>query len=449
MGDSPRRPRIAVPLALTVVVTGGAGCEGSAPARETVEIIDWWVNAGEAPALGALTEMFETQNPNQRILNTALDTSTDARKRINERMVARQPPETFQANGGWDLLAWVVTNEVDDKGTKMVPLDGWVDWATAFPDPVLETVRFGDSIYGVPLGIHRVNTLFFNRDVFTKLDLPAPSTEKLATLDDLFALAATLRARGVATPIALGMRDPWPLSLLLFENILVARAGGAGYRRFFAGTDGVLSSPTMATALADLNTLLGYTNADASRTTWDQAIDLVLRGDAAMTIMGDWAKGYVLDLARKDAVPINVGQIPTPGTDGTFVFTTDTFGLPIGARNPKGARALLALFASVEGQDAFSLIKGSIPARQDAGRGPYDQDALNTLGEFRKVSGDHNRLVPATAIVAPPEYMNAINDALSDFVGTTTHVGDVRGNTSVVLRALENRRDMLGSGPWH
>jgi glucose/mannose transport system substrate-binding protein len=438
--------RLAVAL---VVAALAAGCDSSAPARETVEIIDWWVNAGEAPALGALIEMFEAESPNQQVLNTALHTSTDARKRITERMVARQPPETFQANGGWDLLAWVVTNDVDDQGTKMTPLDGLVDWTAAFPDPVLETVRFDDTVYAVPLGIHRVNTLFFNRKVFAEHDVPAPSIGTAATLDDLFALAATLRTRGVLAPIALGMRDPWTLSLLLFENILVARAGGGGYRRFFEGNDPVLGSATMAGALADLVTLLGYTNADAERTTWDQAIDLVIRGEAAMSIMGDWAKGYVLDQARKKSdLKLDIGQIPTPGTDATFVFTTDTFGLPIGARNPKGARALLSLFASVEGQDAFSLIKGSIPARRDAGSGLSDFDALNTLSEFKNVSGDHDRLVPATAILAPPDYMSAINDVLSDFVGSTAHTGEVRGNTSVVLHALENRRDMLHSAPW-
>src|SRR5262245_9484407 len=128
-----------------LVVLVAAGCEGSQSSRDSVEIIDWWVNAGEAPALGALIELFESDTPNQRVLNTALGTSTDARKRITERMVARQPPETFQTNGGWDLLAWVVTNEVDDKASSMAPIDDLVDWTAAFPDPVLETVRFDDT----------------------------------------------------------------------------------------------------------------------------------------------------------------------------------------------------------------------------------------------------------------------------------------------------------------
>ncbi len=436
---------------LSVAFAAGlvGGCEGSEPTRANVEIIDWWVNAGEAPALSALIDLFEAQHPDQRVINTALATSTDARKRIAERMVVRHPPETFQANGGWDLLAWVLTNNVDEEGTSMAELDSSADWAAAIPEPVLETVRVGSNIYAVPLNIHRVNTLFFNRKVFIDHGVPVPTGGSLATLDDLFALAETLRAHGLAAPIALGMRAPWTLSLLLFENILVARAGGEGYRRFFLGTDDVLTSPTMAKALEDLTTLLGYTNVDAGGITWDKAIDLVRHGQAAMTIMGDWAKGYFLDQARADMLGVDFGQIPTPGTDGTFVFTTDTFGLPLGAPNMEGARALLDVFASREGQDTFSLIKGSIPARQDAGKGPYDAAALQTLAEFKAVSGDRSRLIPATAILAPPDYMSAINDVLSDFAGATSQIGNVRGNDSVVMHALENRRDVLRDGPWH
>jgi glucose/mannose transport system substrate-binding protein len=443
-----RRPRplgVAV-LSLTCLLVA-AGCGGPAPARDTVEIIDWWVNPGEAPALAQLIGMFETRNPSQWVLNTAIDNSTEARKRVGERITAGEPPETFQANGGWDLLSWVFGSSLDDKATCMTALNQWADWAAAIPAPVLETVQVGQSIYAVPLNVHRVNTLFFNRKVFIDHDVPVPSGGTLTTLDDLFALAKLLRAEGVAAPIALGTQDPWTLSLLLFENLLVARGGGAGYRRFFEGSDDVLKSPTIKTALDDLGTLLGYTNSNAASTTWDQAIDMVRQGLSAMTIMGDWAKAYFLDQARKDGLDVDFGQITTPGTDGTFVFTTDTFGMPKGARNTDGALALLSLFGSREGQDAFSLLKGSIPARQDAGTGPYDAAALKTLAEFKAVSDDHDHLIPATAILAPPEYLSAINDALSDYSGATQHLGDVRGNPSIVLHTLENRRDMLHSPP--
>ena len=47
----------------------------------------------------------------------------------------------------------------------------------------------------------------------------------------------------------------------------------------------------MAT-LEDFRTLMSYANEDADDLPWDKAMARVLKGEAAMTIMGDWAKGY-------------------------------------------------------------------------------------------------------------------------------------------------------------
>src|SRR5678815_450517 len=133
----------------------------------------------------------------------------------------------FQANGGWDLLAWVLYNNVDDSSSKMEPIDdtaiaqGWLD---VMPQAVLDAVTFKKRIYGVPLNIHRVNTVFFNQKVFTAGEVPVPSS-----LDEVFVAAAAFRERGIAAPIALGTKDG-TLPLLFFENLLVARAGGPYYQ---------------------------------------------------------------------------------------------------------------------------------------------------------------------------------------------------------------------------
>ena len=95
--------------------------------------------------------------------------------------------------------------------------------------------------------------------------------------------------------------------------------------------------------------------------TWNQALDMVLNGEAAMTIMGDWGKGYANAAEIYDEQTF--GVIPMPGTAGTFVFTTDTFGLPISARPVDDTMKLLKLFGSQPGQDIFNPIKGSISAR--------------------------------------------------------------------------------------
>jgi glucose/mannose transport system substrate-binding protein len=306
--------------------------------------------------------------------------------------------------------------------------EGWND---VIPKPVLDTVSFDGHQYAVPLNIHRLNTLFFNKQLFADNAIVEPTN-----LDELFSVAATFRARGI-TPIAVGAIEPWTLALLLFENLVVAHGGGSYYRDFFVGR-GDAFAPEIVASLEDLRTLLSYSNANATQLTWSGAVELVRTGGAAMTIMGDWAKGYFL--ANQGTPDESFGAIPMPGTAGTFVFTTDTFGLPKGVRNRQGALDLLKVFGSREGQDTFNPIKGSIPARRDASTAAYDVMAQRTINDFRQAAADSTTLVPATAILAPPEFIDAIEKALARFA--------IDGNASAVLHTLDNWYDLLRPSPW-
>ena len=129
-----------------------------------------------------------------------------------------------------------------------------------------------------------------------------------------------------------------------------------------------------------------------------------------------------------------------PGTAGTFVFTTDTFGLPKGARNPAGTIDILKLFGSKEGQDTFNPIKGSISPRSDTDTTVYDQMGQQTISDFRQASDSSpSTVVAATAILAPPEFMNEINTVLLQFVAD--------GNQSTVIHAIANYYDVLQTSP--
>jgi glucose/mannose transport system substrate-binding protein len=433
-----------LPLGRLVVAALGLAAPACAepPSSTTnqIEMLDWWTEEGERAALAKLLEVFASRYPDQTVSPSPIQGSDKARETIMMRMVGGQPPDTFQANGGWDLLAWVLYNRIDDMQSKMENIDDLVaqeGWAVAIPDAVLNTVSVGQHTYAVPLNIHRLNTLFYNKRIF---DDNGVDPQSLATLDDLFALAETLKGKGI-TPFALGMGpdDHWTLALLLFENILVARGGGAYYQQFFRGRGHALDDPAIRQSVSDLARLLGsYRNSDAGSLTWGQAVDLVRTGDAAMTIMGDWAKA---SLQANGAQPdVDFGAIPTPGTRGTFVFTTDTFGLPRGARNREGARDLLRVFGSTEGQDAFNPVKGSISARRDADMSRYDPMAKATISDFRDASPDSSRLVPATAILAPQEFMDQLNETLATFAAD--------GNASVVIHTLANWNDLLSSRLW-
>ncbi|MFP3489999.1 carbohydrate ABC transporter substrate-binding protein, partial [Staphylococcus sp. SIMBA_130] len=80
------------------------------------------------------------------------------------------------------------------------------------------------------------------------------------------------------------------------------------------------------------------------------------------------------------------GWVATPGTEGVFMVITDTFGLPKGVANPEDVKKFLSVLGSVEGQDAFNPLKGSIPARVDADLSNYDEYGKETIEDFKSAS---------------------------------------------------------------
>ena len=330
---------------------------GNAQSDEGPEIMSWWVSDGEVDALRALLDIYRRSHPGISVVHGGIRDTTNAKFRMVARMSEGAPPDTFQANGGQDLLQWTRGAAAGS----LEPLEFLFQdesWRSVFPADVLDLVSWGGEAYAVPLNIHRTNTLVYDLDAFTKASIDPPRT-----LEELYRAGAALRRVGIK-PLALGTRQPWMLSLLAFENLLVALAGPRFYVEFFQGQRSP-RCPEVRAAIEELGRLLDLSNPDADRLGWDEAADRVRIGDAAMTIGGDWTKGY---LERRGCLEgEHFAVAPSPGTDAAFVYTIDTFGLPRGAPHREEAIELLRIFGSAQGQSVFSRIKGSRPARSDLG----------------------------------------------------------------------------------
>ena len=363
------------------------------------EILSWWVSRGETEALRALLGVYNRSHPNASFVNAAVSGTPIAREQLRSRMTRGKPPDTFQVNGGTDLFSWVGYGTVRER---MEPLDFLFSsegWAAACPPDMLELVTHSGRIYAVPVDIHRINTLFYNKGTLASSGLPPPTT-----LAELHEVAGTLRARG-SVPFRIGYKHPWTLTMLAFENVMVAVAGGDYYRDFFSGKRDP-DDPELYETLAHVGRILDYANADAASLGWDDAVELLRNGTAAMTIMGDWAKGYL----RSRRTRFEFGEVPSPGAQGAFVFATDTFGLPKRAAQRSSAIELLKVFGSKEGQDAFNPLKGSIPARTDADLSRYDPLAQATAREFWTAPR-----YPSLASLASSTFTPALDSAMGTF----------------------------------
>jgi len=121
------------------------------------------------------------------------------------------------------------------------------------------------------------------------------------------------------------------------------------------------------------------------------------------------------------------GVVPVPGTDGTFTVVTDSFAIPLGAKDHDNAVAWLDTLASVEGQDAFNPKKGSIPARVDADVSKYDAYSQAALKDFATVE-----LVPSEANgpATVPAFLTPFTDAINTFVTSR----DVAGTQATIAQ---------------
>lgn len=320
-----------------------------------LEIFSWWAG-DEGPALEALIALYGDQNPDVEVINATVTggSGTNARAVLKTRMQGGDPPDSFQVHAGQELIGtWVVADRMEDL-TFLFEEEGWLE---TFPADLIDLLSWEDGIYSVPVNIHRSNVMWYVPENLEAWEIEAP-----ATWEDFLAVCPAIQEAGV-TPLVVG--EAWTVNHL-WESVALGVLGSDNWNALWSGE---LDSggEEMVAVWETFGQVLECTNIgdDSSSLSWQQATDQVIAGDAAFNIMGDWAAGYMT--TTLELVPgEGYGWAAAPGTDGVFLMLSDSFGLPKDAPNYDNVVAWLALLGSVEGQDAFNPLKGSIPARIDA-----------------------------------------------------------------------------------
>ncbi|MEV6342451.1 ABC transporter substrate-binding protein [Actinoplanes sp. NPDC051851] len=350
--------------ALLTVSACGSGDERRPAAPDTVEVFTWWAEGGEKAGLDALIDRFGQDCAGQRFENGAVagGAGVNAKQELTGRMTRKDPPDTFQAHAGAELLDYIDAGQVQDLTSAY---DSW-GLRQAFPTGLIDDLTVNGKIYSVPANVHRANVVWANPAVLKRAGVSGVPRDLPAFLADL----ATLKAAGVEAPLALG-RD-WT-QLMVLEAVLISDLGAQRFAGLFTGAT-PWSGADVAAAIADFGRLVAYGNADRDALDWPQAERLLIDGKAGYQVMGDWEAA---DLTAKGFT--GYSWFTFPGNGATFQWLADSFTLATGAPNPDGTRCWLRTVASPEGQRAFNAAKGSIPARTDvsaAGLSLYQQSAM-------------------------------------------------------------------------
>jgi len=365
------------------VAAAGLAFSGAAQAGGTVEVLHWWTSGGEARAVGELKNSFEAEDGTWIDSPIAGGGGDAAMTALRARVVAGNPPAAVQLKGP-GIQEWAEQGALAD----VEDVAGAEGWDAVLPPVLAAIMKHDDKYVAAPVNIHRVDWIWANPEVLARAGIEAMPT----TWDEFNAAADALLAAGI-TPLAHG-GQPWQ-DATIFENVVLSVGGADFFRAALVDLDqDALNSPTMVAAFDQLRRMRGYVDPNFSGRDWNLATAMVMNGEAAFQIMGDWAKGEFLAAGKVPGEDFLCA--PTPGNG--FVLNSDsfTFFKVSGEDNIAGQKLLASLIMSPGFQATFNLAKGSIPARTDVQLEAFDACAQRSHDDLLKAT-EANALVPSMA----------------------------------------------------
>lgn len=328
-------------LALACLAACGAG------QAEGLQVLHWWKSASERKAVDLIAAKLNEENIGWRDSMIPNGSGVGAGIVLRSRMLAKDAPEVAQVNGivirDWARLELLLDLDVVAAAGK---------WDKLLLPTVAAAIQSDGHIYAAPLGVHRINTLFYNRKLFTQHKLAPPSTWA-----EFEHAAAVLQQAGVV-PLAQSS-EPWQVATL-FETLVLSE-GADFYRALFQRRDaGAYQDARLTAALGRLRHLKRWMNQPVPERTWDDTTRQLADGEAGMLVMGDWAKGELN--ARGLATDEGFGCAYVPGTAAYHLYNIDTLSMLATRESHRPAQERLAAIIMTPAiQGEYNQVKGSIP----------------------------------------------------------------------------------------
>ncbi|MDW5375448.1 ABC transporter substrate-binding protein [Halomonas sp. HP20-15] len=388
---------LAAGAALAVAVSQAQAAE--------IEVLHWWTSGGEAKAANMLKEKLEAKGHTWKDFAVAGGGGDSAMTVLKSRAISGNPPAVAQIKGPliqeWGDMGFL--GNID----QIAKEENWDSFLT----PQLAADDKVDGHYAaVPVNIHRINWLWANPEVLEKAGIDGLP----ATWDEFFADAKKIREAGFI-PLAHG-GQPWQ-DATVFEVVMMGIGGADFYRKAFVELDPeALTSDTMIESLKTFKKLRETMDPNIAGRDWNEATSMVINGEAAMQIMGDWAKGEFT------AAGLTAGEDylceAAPMTEHMFSYNVDSFAMfkvDDGGKQ-QAQRDLASLILSKDFQSTFNKAKGSIPVRLDVPLEGFDKCAQESRKAFDAAS-EGNGLVPSLAhgMAVSASVQGAVFDVITNF----------------------------------
>ncbi len=369
-----------------------------------VEVLHWWTSGGEAKSVGVLKDLLEKEGHVWKDMAVAGGAGANAMTVLKTRAVSGNPPTAAQVKGP-QIQDWA------DEGllTNLDPVAKQEKWDDLVPKVVTDIMKYEGHYVAVPVNVHRINWMWCNPAVFKKAGAQIPTTWA-----EFETAAKKIKDAGLI-PVAFG-GQAWQ-EATVFESIVVGQAGADFYKKAFVDTDpAALNSPAMIKALNTFKMIKTYTDKDAPGRDWNLATGMVIKGEAAMQFMGDWAKGEFLAAGKKPGT--DFVAMPVPESGGTFLFNIDSF-IMFDVKDKEAKKAQSAMARLILGntfQEVFNVNKGSIPVRSGISTEKFDDVALQSMDDFKDAAAK-GTLHPSMAheMAVSPAVRGALFDVITNY----------------------------------
>ena len=309
-------------------------------------MLHWWTSAGERLALDCLMEELNRQLPRWRNAVVPGGDISAAGTVLRARILARDPPD----------LAHVSVSDLRSLARGGVLMDitaapQTATWHSGVHPLVRESMEVDGRWMGIPLGVHRVNTMVWHKGHWDRLGLPSP--------DAWSSLLFSVRELDRAGVVPLVWSDDGTSLTGLFDSLLLAELGPKGYESL-SQADG-WTQEGVVSALEMLRRLRAWVPSQRQqRVNWSVAGREFLWGRAGIWFMPDWCRGELNAWGMREGQDYEIS--PVPGTAGSFLYQVDC----LAAMNPAGRRQrdvqeLADMLTSVPLQRVYNLAKGSAP----------------------------------------------------------------------------------------
>jgi glucose/mannose transport system substrate-binding protein len=388
-----------------VMAVGAFGFAGGAYAADSkeVQMLHWWTSGGEAAALNVIKEAVAKEGYTWKDVPVAGGGGEGAMTTLKAMVAAGNPPTASQ------ILGYYAMDYAEDG--KLADISALAEkggWAKVIPAALQKFAVTNGKWDAVPVNLHSNNWIWINKGVMDKIGGTEPKN-----FDEFVALLDKAKAAGVI-PLALG-GQPWQ-EASMFDSVVASTGGTDFYKKAFIDLDeSALKSDTMKKSFDNLAKLRAYVDPNFAGRDWNLATAMVVKGDALVQVIGDWAKGEFKAANKEPGKDYLCYRFP--GTDGTVLYLTDMFAFfKVSADRQAAQLALAEATMSPEVQSAFNVIKGSVPARTDVSDAAFDMCGKKGIADVKAASASGKFLGSmAHNYAQPPAVAAAYYDVVTKF----------------------------------